>query len=143
MSRPPLPSDAPCVLIVDDDRMVLFSTKLVLQASCFRVATVDRGALAVDAARAERADVILLDIMMPEMDGWETLSRIRAEADLREVPVLIFTAREHYRGRRVARELGAVDYVSKPYDAEKLVELCRVHAEANRRRQRASDPATT
>jgi DNA-binding response OmpR family regulator len=138
VSPAPVGADAPVVLLVDDDRMVLFSTKLVLQASGFRVVAVDRGVLAVDAAKRERPDVILLDIMMPEMDGWETLSRIRAETELHEIPVLIFTAREHHRGRRVARELGAVDYVPKPYDAEKLVQLCRTHADANRRRLAAA-----
>ena len=135
-------ADAPVVLLVDDDRMVLFSTKLVLQASGFRVVAVDRGVLAVEAAKRERPDVMLLDIMMPEMDGWETLSRIRAESELRDIPVLIFTAREHHRGRRVAKELGAVDYVPKPYDAEKLVQLCRTHAEANRRRIVAAAAST-
>ena len=143
MTREPLPADAPVVLLVDDDRMVLFSTKLVLQSSGFRVVAVDRGALAVEAARKDPPDVMLLDIMMPEMDGWETLSRLRAESGLREIPVLIFTAREHYRGRRVARELGAVDYVPKPYDAEKLVQLCRTHAESNRRRVSAAAGRST
>jgi DNA-binding response OmpR family regulator len=123
---------APKVLIVDDDRMVLRSTRLVLESEGFRVVTVDRGEAAVETARIEQPDVMLLDVMMPEIDGWETLHRLRALPATRDIPVVIFTAREHVRGRRLARELGAVDYVQKPFDAAELASLLRTHAARRR-----------
>lgn len=120
------------VLIVDDDRLVLYSTQLVLESEGFCVVTVDRGDAAVEAACEERPDVMLLDVMMPDVDGWETLHRLREHPDTSGIPVVIFTAREHVRGRRLARELGAVDYVQKPFDAAELVRLLRTHATRRR-----------
>ena len=121
-------TDAAKVLVVDDDRMVLTSTRLILESAGFRVVAVDRGDAAVDAARRERPDVLLLDVMMPELDGWEILGRLRAHEDTKSIPVVIFTAREHARGRRLARELGAVDYVQKPFVADALIRVLRTHA---------------
>jgi DNA-binding response OmpR family regulator len=120
------------VLVVDDDRLVLHSTRLLLEASGFAVVTVDRGDAAVESAVREKPDVLLLDVMMPDVDGWETLSRLQAAPETRGIPVVIFTAREHSRGRRLARELGAADYVQKPFDAKALVGLVRRHASAHR-----------
>ena len=120
------------VLVVDDDRLVLHSTRLLLQASGFEVVTADRGDVAVETALRERPDVLLLDVMMPDVDGWETLSRLQSAPETRDIPVVIFTAREHTRGRRLARELGAADYVQKPFDAKALVGLVRRHAAARR-----------
>jgi two-component system alkaline phosphatase synthesis response regulator PhoP len=113
---------------VDDDRLVLHSTRLLLEAGGLDVVTVDRGAEAVEWARRERPDVLLLDVMMPEVDGWETLARLRSLPETSGIPVVIFTAREHARGRRLARELGAADYVQKPFDARALVGLVRHYA---------------
>lgn len=124
---------APKVLVVDDDRMVLRSTRLVLESEGFRVVTVDRGEAALEVARAEQPDVMLLDVMMPEVDGWETLHRLREDAATRDIPVVIFTAREHVRGRRLARELGAADYVQKPFDGGHLANVLRTYAAARRR----------
>lgn len=121
-------AEAAKVLVVDDDRMVLTSTRLILESAGFRVVALDRGDAAVEAARRERPDVMLLDVMMPELDGWEILGRLRAHPDTRSIPVVIFTAREHARGRRLARELGAADYVPKPFETDALLRVLRTHA---------------
>lgn len=121
-------TDAAKVLVVDDDRMVLTSTRLILESAGFRVVAVDRGDVAVETARREHPDVLLLDVMMPELDGWEILGRLRAHEETKSIPVVIFTAREHARGRRLARELGAADYVQKPFVAESLIRVLRTHA---------------
>jgi DNA-binding response OmpR family regulator len=118
---------APKVLVVDDDRMVLLSTRLVLESAGFRVAISDRGDRAVEAVREERPDVLLLDLMMPGVDGWETLRRLRADPVGSLLPVIVFTASENTRGRIVARTRGADDYVQKPFDADRLVALVRRH----------------
>ena len=131
-SVPPTAAPAAKVLVVDDDRLVLHSTRLLLESAGFAVSTVDRGEAAVEWAIRERPDVLLLDIMMPDVDGWETLSRLRSLPETADIPVIIFTAREHSRGRRLARELGAADYVQKPFDAKALLGLVRRHAARGR-----------
>jgi DNA-binding response OmpR family regulator len=120
------------VLVVDDEQMILRSTRAVLECAGFRVVTADGGERALEAVRAERPDVVLLDIMMPEVDGWETLSLLRGDPSTRELPVVIFTAREHARGRQLACEMGAVDYVQKPYDPDALAALLRAHVDRRR-----------
>lgn len=122
----------PKVLVVDDDALVRRSTRLLLESCGFQVVTLDRGDAALDTARREQPDVLLLDVMMPDVDGWETLSRLHADPETSGIPVVIFTAREHARGRRLARELGAVDYVQKPFEAQAFVDL--LHDYAARRR---------
>ncbi len=116
------------VLVVDDEVLILSTTRKVLESAGFDVTTAQSGQAAVDSALREAPDVILLDIMMPAMDGWETLRRLRAEPRTASIPVIVFTAREHVRGGRLARDLGAVDYVPKPFQLDDLVARVRAHA---------------
>ncbi len=141
MAHEPPAADAPSVLVVDDHRMVLLSTRLILSTAGFRVVLCERGDQVLACVLRERPDVVLLDIMMPGVDGWETLSQLKADPRTAEIPVVVFTAREHLRGQRLARELGAAGYVQKPYDADRLCALLREHAKAHRT-SRGAAPAT-
>lgn len=132
MVHDPPAADALNVLVVDDHRMVLLSTRLILSSSGFRVVLCDRGDQVLASALRERPDVILLDIMMPGVDGWETLAQLKGNPKTADIPVVVFTAREHLRGQRLARELGAVGYVQKPYEADRLCALLREHGQARR-----------
>lgn len=134
MVHDPPAADALSVLVVDDHRMVLLSTRLILSSSGFRVLLCDRGDQVLPSVLREQPDVILLDIMMPGVDGWETLSQLKANPKTADIPVVVFTAREHVRGQRLARELGAAGYVQKPYDADRLCALLREHGQARRTR---------
>lgn len=126
MADPAAPSPArPRVLVVDDDRMVLESTRMVLETSGFDVTVCNRSDRAVDEARRCAPDLVLLDLMMPGADGWEVLRRLRAEIWTRDTPVVVFTAKEHRMGRKLAQDLGAADYVQKPFDSDRLVRLVR------------------
>ena len=113
------------ILIVDDEKLILVTSRLVLESGGYKVLTAETGDDCLGIAERERPDVILLDIMMPGCDGWETLSRIRANPKIADTPVIIFTAREHSRGRHLAREMGATDYFQKPFDPEDLIEAIR------------------
>jgi DNA-binding response OmpR family regulator len=66
-------------------------------------------------------DVILLDIMMPGMDGWQVLEKLQQNADTKRIPVVVFTAREYSNGKAMAVEKGAVDFVAKPFEPRELV----------------------
>jgi two-component system OmpR family response regulator len=118
------------VLIIDDDQWIAMSTTMVLEAEGFTVHSALSGPEGIDKARAIRPGVILLDIMMPGMDGWETLERLKADGGLTAVPVIVFTAREHREGRSKAQDLGAVDYFRKPFRPDALVQTIRRHLAA-------------
>jgi DNA-binding response OmpR family regulator len=78
-------------------------------------------------ARALTPDLILLDVMMPGIDGWETLTRLKHDSGTSGVPVVIFTAREHSRGHQKSAEMGAADYFRKPFEPDELIELVEKH----------------
>jgi len=110
-------------LIVDDEKLILISTRIVLESVGLTVFTADSGETAIATAKAKKPGLILLDIMMPGIDGWETLSRLKEDPETRDIPVIIFTAREHSRGRQLAREMGAADYFQKPFEPDELISI--------------------
>ena len=78
-------------------------------------------------AKSHRPALILLDIMMPGIDGWETLTRLKRDPETSDIPVIIFTAREHVRGHQKSAEMGAADYFRKPFEPDELIELVEKH----------------
>jgi two-component system alkaline phosphatase synthesis response regulator PhoP len=115
------------VLIIEDEKLIILSTQMVLEASGFRVDSAMDGEEGIRKARESAPDLILLDIMMPGIDGWETLTRLKQDPQTADVPVVIFTAREHSRGHQRSAEMGAADYFRKPFEPEELVELVEKH----------------
>jgi len=111
------------ILIVDDEKLILISTRIVLESVGYCVVTAASGEEAIGDAKEEKPGLILLDIMMPGIDGWETLSRLKEDAETKDIPVIIFTAREHSRGRQLAREMGAADYFQKPFEPDELIAI--------------------
>ncbi|MBL8730964.1 MAG: response regulator [Planctomycetes bacterium] len=115
------------VLIIEDEKLIIVSTQMVLEAAGFRVESATNGEDGIAKARAQTPDLILLDIMMPGIDGWETLTRLKREAATAGIPVVIFTAREHARGHQKSAEMGAADYFRKPFEPDELIELVEKH----------------
>jgi len=116
------------VLIVDDESLIVMSTQMVLESIGYEVAAALDGQEALEKAASESPDLILLDIMMPGMDGWETLERLKADPATSPIPVIVFTAREHSKGRQRSVEMGAVEYFRKPFEPDDLIELVEKHA---------------
>jgi DNA-binding response OmpR family regulator len=81
------------------------------------------GEVGLELARSERPDVILLDVMMPGLDGWEVLQRLLDDETTREIPIVFLTARAELRDRARGLELGGVDYVTKPFNPIELAPL--------------------
>jgi CheY-like chemotaxis protein len=117
------------VLIIDDDRWIAMSTAMVLEAEGFTVYSALSGPEGIEKVRRLKPGIVLLDIMMPRMDGWETLERLKADPECAATPVIVFTAREQREGRARSRELGAVAYVRKPFRPEALAQAIRRHLE--------------
>jgi DNA-binding response OmpR family regulator len=126
----------PVILVVDDDADIRRLLQELFVRAGYDVVEAEHGRLALRALYASPPDLVVLDVSMPEMDGWETLSRIR---DLTEVPVLMLTARtaelEKVRGLRA----GADDYVTKPFGRQEL--LARANALLRRAKATAAAPA--
>ena len=116
------------VLIIEDEKLIIVSTQMVLEAASFRVESATNGEEGISKARELRPDLILLDIMMPGIDGWETLTRLKRDPETSDIPVIIFTAREHARGQQKSTEMGAADYFRKPFEPDELIELVEKHA---------------
>ena len=115
------------VLIIEDEKLIIVSTQMVLEAAGFRVESATNGEDGIAKAKSLTPDLILLDIMMPGIDGWETLTRLKRDPETATIPVIIFTAREHARGHQKSAEMGAADYFRKPFEPDELIELVEKH----------------
>ncbi len=109
------------VLIVDDDPDILQFVRMNLELEGFRVTTATGGAQALQMAKEVPPDLVLLDIMMPEMDGLTVLRRLRTMPPTMNVAVILLTAKALAEDRVKGLDLGADDYVTKPFDLEELV----------------------
>ncbi len=110
------------IVVADDEKHIVQLIKLYLSNEGFRVETAADGQEALDKARRLRPDLIVLDLMMPRLDGWEVCRRLRKESN---IPVIMLTARTDDVDKIVGLELGADDYVTKPFNPRELVALSR------------------
>jgi DNA-binding response OmpR family regulator len=108
--------DPASILVVDDDRLNRMVLSRDLEREGHRVVTVEDGGRGLEALRAEPFDVVLLDVLMPELDGYETLAEIERDDRLRHVPVIMVSALEDIESVVRCIEMGAADYLPKPYD---------------------------
>ena len=107
----------PRILVIDDEEDIRAVSRMSLErVGGWEVLDADSGARGIELAEAERPDAILLDAMMPEMDGPATIQRLKSEEATREIPVLFLTAKLQPAERERYVELGAVDVLAKPFD---------------------------
>jgi len=106
------------ILIVDDDENICELLRLYLQKDGFEVIVANDGRQAVDFANKYSPDLILLDIMLPQLDGWQVCREIRKTS---EVPIIMLTAKSETFDKILGLELGADDYVSKPFDTKEVI----------------------
>jgi DNA-binding response OmpR family regulator len=104
------------VLVVDDERSIRLLCRVNLIASGMDVLEASDGREGLELARRERPDLMLLDVMMPELDGWTVARELAADADTRDIPIVFLTARADPADRRRGEQLGGVGYVVKPFD---------------------------
>src|SRR4051812_19387397 len=102
------------ILIVDDDIDSLKLIGLMLQRQGYEIAAASSGGQAIAKALAETPDLIILDVMMPDMDGYEVCRRLRADAETRPIPIIMFTAKTLVDDKVAGFEAGADDYLTKP-----------------------------
>jgi len=122
LKKPQQESRKPVVMVVDDSITIRKVTSRVLENHSLEVMTAQDGVDAVEKLHERVPDLMLLDIEMPRMDGYELLQHVRADARLRHVPIVMITSRAGQKHRKKAREAGANDYLTKPYQEPELVE---------------------
>jgi two-component system alkaline phosphatase synthesis response regulator PhoP len=123
------------ILLIEDEVKIARTVRLYLEQAGYQVATVDDGALAMPAFRHEQPDLIILDLMLPHVDGWELCRQLRRESG---VPIIMLTARNEETDRIIGLELGADDYIAKPFSPREVV--ARVRAVLRRSRGMVQPP---
>lgn len=126
---PPLesvPTQAVSILLVDDDMRNIYSLSSVLEEYGYTVICATNGSEALDLLSSQEIDLILMDIMMPDMDGYEAMRQIRSSQKYIHVPIIALTAKAMKEDRDLCIQAGADDYISKPVRLDKLLSLIRV-----------------
>lgn len=133
-------SDRRKVLVVDDEPDVLLLCRVNLEFEGYDVVEAANGEEAMARLRSDRPDVVLLDVMMPVMDGWQVLEAMKADEELRDIPVVVLTARVQDADQIRSWTQGAAEYVTKPFSPLQLSQvladvLATTPEEEARRRQ--------
>jgi DNA-binding response OmpR family regulator len=111
------------ILVVDDDENILNLEKTILEQKGFDVTTAAGGAQALSVLAEQAFDLILLDVMMPEVDGFTVCRKIKEDARLKDIPVIFLTAKGGGEALAEGFESGAVMYINKPFTANKLLTI--------------------
>jgi len=113
------------ILVVDDEVNITQILEFSIGAEGYEVITAANGEEAIDKARREQPDLIILDIMMPKIDGYEACRILKANPLTKGIPVVLLTAKGRDIDKRLGYEVGATDYIIKPFSPNKLVD--RIH----------------
>jgi DNA-binding response OmpR family regulator len=117
--------DGTQVLVIDDEAPIRLLCRVNLEAEGMQVLEAADGAKGLDLARDERPDVVLLDVMMPGLDGWRVAEELLEDDRTRTIPIIFLTARAEFRDRARGLDIGGVDYVTKPFNPLELAPLVR------------------
>jgi two-component system, OmpR family, response regulator len=110
------------ILVVDDEKRIVEIVKAYLERDGYKVIAAYDGKEALELAQKEKPELVVLDLMLPEINGWDVCRKLRKESD---IPVIMLTARDDTTDKIVGLELGADDYVTKPFDPKELVSRVR------------------
>jgi DNA-binding response OmpR family regulator len=113
------------VLVIDDEPPIRLLCRVNLEAEKMEVLEASDGPTGLEKARNEEPDVILLDVMMPGLDGWQVAEELLNDERTRSIPIVFLTARAEVRDRARGLDLGGIDYVTKPFNPTELAPLVR------------------
>jgi DNA-binding response OmpR family regulator len=111
------------VLVIDDEAPIRLLCRVNLEAEGMQVLEANDGPSGLEKARAEVPDVILLDVMMPALDGWRVAEQLLDDEATQDIPIIFLTARAEFRDRARGLDIGGVDYVTKPFSPLELAGL--------------------
>lgn len=118
--------DKQYILVVDDDPEIVRTIRDYMEQSGYEVGQAANGAQALEKVRVRRPDCIVLDVMMPKLDGWGVVRALRADVKSAEIPIIMLTARVDDTDKVVGLEMGADDYITKPFNPRELLARVRV-----------------
>ena len=113
------------VLVIDDEAPIRLLCRVNLEAEGMAVLEAADGPSGLEEARAQTPDVVLLDVMMPGLDGWQVAEQLLQDDRTSEIPIIFLTARAEFRDRARGLDIGGVDYVTKPFNPLELAPLVR------------------
>jgi DNA-binding response OmpR family regulator len=113
------------VLVIDDEAPIRLLCRVNLEAEGMTVLEASDGPSGLQKARSERPDIVLLDVMMPGLDGWGVAEELLEDGGTSEIPIIFLTARAEFRDRARGLDIGGVDYVTKPFNPVELAPLVR------------------
>jgi len=123
--RPVQAGDDTRVLVIDDEAPIRLLCRVNLEAEGIQVLEAADGTTGLDLARDEQPDVVLLDVMMPGLDGWRVAEELLENERTSGIPIIFLTARAEFRDRARGLDIGGVDYVTKPFNPLELAPLVR------------------
>jgi DNA-binding response OmpR family regulator len=113
------------VLVIDDEAPIRLLCRVNLEAEGMKVWEAEDGPRGLEAARDRKPDVVLLDVMMPGLDGWRVAEQLLEDPETADIPIVFLTARAEFRDRARGLDIGGVDYVTKPFNPVELAPLVR------------------
>jgi len=128
------------ILVVDDEANIVELARMYLEQDGFRVQSAGDGAQALEMIARQPPALMVLDLMLPEVDGWEVCRRVRAGSAAPDLPIIMLTARDDDVDKIVGLELGADDYVTKPFNPRELVARVKAILRRTRRAARPQAP---
>jgi len=110
------------ILVVDDEAQLLEMVKMRLEANGYEVITADDGQEGFEKAKNERPDLIILDLMLPKMDGYKVCRLLKFDEKYKAIPIIMFTAKGEESAKQIGEEVGANAYITKPFEPQALLE---------------------
>jgi CheY-like chemotaxis protein len=119
----PSEGDEKRVLVADDDPVILRLIQVNLELEGYQVLTANNGEEAVETATAEHPDLVILDIMMPRMDGYQACEQLKADAATRNIPIVFLSAKAQQADIEKGKSYGVQEYLTKPFDPTELLDV--------------------
>ncbi len=113
---------AKTILVVDDEPKNRELARDVLEVSGYKVIEAENGRISIEMAKSHKPDLILMDIMMPVMDGYTACHALRGNEDTKDIPIIMLTSVEYELNKKLAARLGSSEYVTKPFNFEELLD---------------------
>lgn len=110
------------ILLIEDETDMVYALTLQLEAADYKVLSATDGQAGLDMARKEKPDLIILDLMLPRMDGYKICRMLKFDERYKQIPIIMFTARAQDQDRKLAQEVGADAYITKPFDSKVLLD---------------------
>ena len=109
------------ILLVEDEEDMVYAVTIQLEAAGFEVLAADNGQDGLKKAKKEKPDLIILDLMLPKMDGYKVCGLLKADTRYNKIPIILFTARAQESDKKLGEEVGADAYITKPFDHRVLL----------------------